>query len=879
MDDPVGHALAHSRYVRRLLEAEPTLRDELAASLAQPWDRAAMLAFLDQHPASDEPELKRALRGLRKRVYSRLIVRDLAGLASLDEVLATVSGLAEIAIVHAVRHLDAWLSAIHGEPVGAETGQRQHLIVVAMGKLGGEELNVSSDVDLIYVYPEDGETRGPRRVSNHEYFTRLGQKLGQALSEATADGHVFRVDTRLRPWGESGPLVSSFAALEDYFVAHGREWERYAWVKARALTGDEAGLMALVRPFVYRKYLDFDAIAAMRGLHAQIRREVARRDRADDIKLGPGGIREIEFVAQVFQLIRGGRDPALQVRGTRSALQRIRERGLLPADTVDALLAAYHFLRRLEHRLQYLDDAQTQMLPEDEADRASIARAMDAPSWAAFRATLDAHRRHVESCFEEVFATQQAADTSETASWLWVASEAAAHLGRLGYARPEDVWARLEALRRSGRYQRLPEKSRERVDRLLPLMVEAAAAFPNREETLARMLTLLEAIAGRSSYLALLTEYPDSLAHVARLMSASPWAAEYLARHPVLLDELLDPRELFTPPDWARLAQALRGELGEDLDVERQMDVLRRFKHTWTFRILAQDIEGLLPIERLADELSALADLLLAEVLRLCWLALPRRHRDQPRFAIIGYGKLGGKEMGYASDLDIIFLYDDPAEEAQEIYSRLAARINTWLTTLTPAGILYETDLRLRPEGASGLLVSAIEAFRHYQEHDAWTWEHQALTRARYVAGDAGVGQAFEQIRRDILCRPRDPVKLRVVAMRQKMLDAHPNDSRLFDLKHDRGGLIDVEFMVQYLVLAHARAHPELLDNVGNLALLSRAAAAGLIPADLAERVREAYRSLQHRLRMAGAAYARVPVGEVAEHVAAVTTLWQRLLG
>jgi glutamate-ammonia-ligase adenylyltransferase len=889
-DSLIDHALRFSRYGQRLLQGEPGQRELLRAALHEPWGRAAMEALLATEEIPDEAALKRILRMLKKRVYLRLLTRDLAGLADLDEVLATISMLADVAVTHASTCLDRRLRETHGTPMGAETGSEQELIVVAMGKLGGGELNVSSDIDLIYVYPEDGETTGPRKISNHEYFTLLGRKLSQVISEVTADGYVFRVDLRLRPYGDSGPVVSSFAALEEYLVTQGREWERYAWIKGRALMntkpGDEAGLMELVRPFVFRKYLDYGALAAMRDLHAQIRREVARRELADNIKLGPGGIREIEFIAQVFQLIRGGKEKALQLRPTRAALDLIEERQLLPHNTVRDLREAYAFLRNLEHRLQYLDDAQTQMLPENETDRALIAESMGWEDWSAFRTALDSHRKKVDAYFQEVFADDQREMGEESAIWLASIGreEALADLVRLGYTQAETVWDNLTRLRESQRYLALPEASRARFDRLVPLMLRAAASFPNPEATLERMLTLLETISRRSAYLALLTEYPDTLTHVARVCSASPWAAHYLTGHPILLDELLDHRTLLDKPDWPALAQELRESLGDQIDPERQMDALRNFKHAWNFRILAQDLEGVLPIEVLADELAALADLLLNEVLRLCWLALTKRHREQPKFAIIGYGKLGGKEMGYASDLDIIFLYDDPADVAQEIYGRLAARINTWLTTLTSAGTLYDTDLRLRPEGASGLMVSSIAAFRQYQEKDAWLWEHQALTRARFVAGDADVGKQFEQIRRGIICKKRDLTKLReeIVGMRQKMLDAHPNNSNLFDLKHDRGGIIDVEFMVQYLVLAHAHAHPELADNVGNLALLKRAGKAGLIPDDLAEKVRDAYRSyrrLQHTLRMGGGEYARIEPEKVAAQTSGVLDLWDRLLG
>jgi len=446
-DPAVVHALRFSRYAQRLIQSEPAQQEYLETSLRRPWDRTEMEALLAGTPINDEASLKRALRTLRKRVYLGLLARDLAGLADLDEVVRGISALAEVAIVHAAGHLHRWLGETYGEPVGAETGEAQRIVVVAMGKLGGGELNVSSDVDLIYVYPEDGETSGPRRISNQEYFTQLSQKISQALSELTPDGYVFRVDTRLRPYGDSGPFVSSFAALEEYFVTQGREWERYAWIKGRALTGDESGLMELVRPFVYRKYLDYDAIAAMRALHAQIRREVARRELADNIKLGPGGIREIEFIAQVFQLIRGGKEQALQVRPTRTALDLIEERRLLPEATVQDLRAAYAFLRKLEHRLQYLDDAQTQMLPTNEADQSLIAEAMGFADWTAFRAVLDAHRDGVEACFEDVFADETAEMAEESAIWLANVGrdEALAQLGKLGYAQPGWV---LDALTR-----------------------------------------------------------------------------------------------------------------------------------------------------------------------------------------------------------------------------------------------------------------------------------------------------------------------------------------------------------------------------------------------------------------------------------------------
>ncbi|OFZ70866.1 MAG: bifunctional glutamine synthetase adenylyltransferase/deadenyltransferase [Betaproteobacteria bacterium RBG_16_58_11] len=878
----IDAALRYSRYGQRLLAAEPALRDELRAGLDQPLRRDEMQAFLAAQPITDEASLKRALRALRKRVALRLMVRDLSSAADLGEVMTGITQLAEVTIQAALQQLDGWLQQTHGAPMGEESGARQELIVAGMGKLGGGELNVSSDVDLIYLYPEAGETNGRSKLSNHEYFTRLGQKLSQALSEITADGYVFRVDLRLRPYGESGPLVSSFAMLEQYFLTQGREWERYAWIKGRALSGDEAGLMELVRPFVYRKYLDYGAFASMRGLHAQIRREVARRELADNIKLGPGGIREIEFIAQVFQLIRGGKEAAFQLRPTRAALDLIAARNLLPAATVQELHSAYAFLRNLEHRLQYLEDAQTQTLPAPANDCELIAQAMGFADWGKFSAELDGHRTRVEAHFGEIFSTGTQATTSDS-PWL-LEDGAAEALATLGYTEPSRAAAQLANLKHSQRYLNLPTNSRARFDALLPRIIVEAVHHGDSTETLTRMITLMETISRRESYLALLAEYPDTLTHVARVCGASPWAADYLTHHPLLLDELLDTRSLMEKRDWPQLARRLREELGDFPGTERQMDTLRNFKHAQTFHLLAQDLEGVLPIETLSDELTALAQCVLEQVLRIAWLSLSKKHCDTPRFAVIGYGKLGGKELGYASDLDIIFLYDDPDQLAPETYARLAQRINSWLTTLTPAGTLYETDLRLRPDGAAGLLVSSVAAFEEYEKQKAWVWEHQALTRARFAAGDPAIGADFERIRRAIICMPREVSTLRqeVAAMRQKMRDAHLNQSDLFDLKHDAGGIVDVEFLVQFLVLAHASSHPGLADNIGNLALLARAADYGLVDKALAEAARTAYRefrTLQHRERMQGKTQARVDPALVARQVESVKMLWDVLLG
>lgn len=878
----IAHARALSNFVRHALDAHPSLADDIARRFGSPWDASDMRAAL-----AAAPELARGLRELRNRVMVHTAVRDLSGVADLDEVLTTVSALADECIRHAVARVGAELAERHGWPLEATTGRRQSLIVVAMGKLGGFELNVSSDIDLVFLYAEDGRTDGDRPIGNHEYFDLLGRRVIAALDERTADGFAFRVDMRLRPWGDSGPLAMSLAMLEDYLVTQGRPWERYAWLKARVVCGaPDAELTRLVEPFVYRRYLDFSAIANLRELHQQIR-AAARRDRRDDIKLGPGGIREIEFIAQVFQLIRGGRDRTLRLRGTRHALRRLGELHLLPEPAVDELSAAYDFLRKLEHRLQYFDDAQTQRLPSAEADWDLLARATGGGDTAALREAIGRHRSNVERHFEAVFASMSTTPSRLSELWWGTLAEddARACLGTLGYRDPDDALRRIAAMRTGPRYRALPDQSRARFDALVPLAIESAARTPEPGQALDRVCDLLQAVARRSVYLALLLEYPRTMDHIAELSAASRWASQYLIQHPMLLDEMLDSAALHAELDWQALDRSLAATLEQCAgDIEAEMDALRHFKHAVVFRLVTQDLAGALKLERLSDHLSALADLILARVVSLAWRELPRRHRsDEPRFAVIGFGKLGGKELGYGSDLDMIFLYDDDAEGAAETYARLAQRVNQWLGAYTSAGVLYETDLRLRPDGASGLLVSSLAAFETYQREKAWVWEHQALTRARFCAGYRALAAEFERVRIDILRKPRDAGALRreIVDMRSRISEGHKVPVGLFDVKHGRGGIVDVEFVVQYLVLAHSATCPELTGNLGNIALLGIAAEHGLLPAGLAERVADSYRELrrlQHRAWLHEDTHARLPPDEAGPLTEPVLELWERLM-
>ncbi|WP_284077665.1 bifunctional [glutamate--ammonia ligase]-adenylyl-L-tyrosine phosphorylase/[glutamate--ammonia-ligase] adenylyltransferase [Herbaspirillum aquaticum] len=891
-----------SRYYTRWTQADPARPALVAAAAAAPMDRSAMQHHLAQDLQAGL-SLPAAMRRLRNLIICSLITRDLDGRADLAEVVATMTGFADFAVQTHLAALMQEQTALYGTPLGEESGRAQEMIVLGMGKLGGGELNVSSDIDLIFVYPEDGDTRaeaGQKSLSNHEFFVRLGKKLIGALAEITEDGFTFRVDMALRPNGNSGPLVASFNMVEEYLVRQGREWERYAWTKARALTGTEediAALEAISRPFIFRRYLDFGSIDALRSMHGQIRAEVKRQealhpDRSNNVKLGRGGIREIEFTSQVFQLIRGGRDPELRDRSTRTTLRTLAAKELLAPDVVEQLLDAYTFLRDLEHRLQYLEDAQTHTLPVNPDDLLLVANMMGYPDSTVLLQALERQRAIVAAQFDAIFADKQSEGDNEGPACAVSENDnlegLTDALRLVGFPEEdiEDGARRLHLTWQSPRMQSLPEASRNRLNTVinngLPLL---AALHYDQLPALGRLLDFLEAIARRAAYLALLTEYPYALQRLVRMIGASGWAATYLTRHPLLLDELLDDRNLKLASDWNAFADTCRRQLATaEGDTERQLDILRELHHAELFRLLAQDLEGDLSVEKLADELSALADVLVQVTIEAVWQTIAQRHREVPRFAVIAYGKLGGKELGYASDLDVVFLYDDDDQDAPGLYAKLAQRFITWMTSHTPAGTLFDIDIALRPDGASGLLVSPVSSFEKYQLNAAWIWEHQALTRARFCAGDAAIGERFEALRERVLRQPRDVNKLEeeVMSMRRRMRDAHPNRSMMFDLKHDEGGMIDIEFMVQYLVLRHACDHPQLTGDIGNIALLKLAGQLGLIDALLAAEAANAYRlfrKLQHQIRLQGSDRAHIDAIRVEHERACVIRLWQQVFG
>ncbi len=876
-----------SRFAQRLLHAEPALENWLATHGHGAFDVPAVSAELLPGREADVEVFDAQLRALRRRAMAHVLFRDLNGLAGLDEVLRAFSQLASTTIRAAtVRHVGDCADKFNLQDAGHPLAIP---LVMGMGKLGGGELNASSDVDLIFVHAEDGDAASGR--SWHEFHCEVGKRLIRSIDAVDAGGFVFRVDMRLRPFGISGPLVTSLAALENYFVSQARTWERYAWLKADALTGATTvitELDALVTPFVYRRYHDYAAIDGIREIHAQIRTETAKKRTKDDIKLGPGGIRELEFVVQMFQLIRGGREPLLRQRSTRAALDVIGQLGLLPAGLVAKLQEAYAFLRNLEHRLQYLDDQQTQALPVNDEDRARIAEAMSFDSWSDCLKDLDAHRAVVSDAFDGLFASPAPAATPSPSGGVVAACNAIVSTRIDDEDERASILRRIEGWLTASRTQSLPAKSRLRLESLIPKSLEASVEAPGpAARTFFRVFDLLEAIDKREAYLALLEEVPAVLTRVTRIAAQSAFAADFLRKHPILLDDLIDTRERGVPIDWktqrARL-QALCDEAAGD--VERQYEILRHTKHLLTLRLNVVDIDGGIGVMALSDELTALADMLLEATLVLAARALrlvpEQTWEAPPGFAALAFGKYGSKELGYASDLDLVFICADDADAG--VLSRLAQRVVSWLNAMTAGGVLYDTDLRLRPDGDAGVMVSRLGALAEYQHSRAWTWEHQALTRARWCAGDAALREPFDRLRAEVLALPRDIEKLRVdiVTMRDRMRADKKDGGEKLDLKHTRGGIVDVEFIVQFLILAQSHHHPEFLGNLGNFALLTRAAALGFLDEELAATVGKAYlayRERQHVARNNNEAKTWIAPDELVDERRAVQQAWSALLG
>ncbi len=870
--DPSGVHL-YSRFVQRLQRRYGDLLKVLAAGVPS---RESLKAAYDALTATGL-DTGAALRVLRQITLERLVQLDCNQLAPLDRVTRSMTWLAVVTLDIAWQQFMADLDALHGAPTKAN-GERAEMWIIGMGKLGARELNVSSDIDLIYVYDEDGQTQGNsegrNKVSCQEYFTRAVKRMYALIGDTTEHGFVFRVDLALRPNGNSGPSVVSLDALEEYLLVQGREWERFAWMKSRVvaprsavLNGSALALRGVVLPFVFRRYLDYDVFESLRTLHQQIRDHASKRsaghpERANDVKLSRGGIREIEFTVQLLQVVRGGQFPELRTRPTLDALQRVAKAGLMPQATADALSAAYVFLRQVEHRIQYLDDQQTHVLPTRDDDLAWIAQTLGFNGTCAFLSELDAHREVVAQEFDTLLGGDR--DCKGCNGKNGKNTREHADLDAVLTDFRGTVRARLALWAENTRVLALRDDARGRLMRLLQRTAHWLDAGRVTEEAVLRMADWIEPLLRRESYLALMLERPSVHERLLRLLGAAKWPARYLLQHPGVIDELAGGNlfsSRFDAQEFEADLQARRVALqrtGED-DEESLLNLLRRAHHAEQFRTLARDVEGVLTVEQVADDLSALADAVLRVTARWCWSRLKTLHREDPASSIIGSGKLGGKALGYGSDLDIVFVYEDEDERAQEIYAAYVRKLINWMTVKTAEGDLYEIDTALRPNGNSGLLVTRFEAYADYQQqrgsNTAWTWEHQAMTRARFVMGLPSLSSRFDAVRHAVIGAPRDPVSLKaeIVAMRERVREGHPVKADRFDVKHSPGGMVDAEFVVQYLVLLHTAAYPQLADNVGNIALLQRAEAAALLPEGMGLAAANAYRELrrvQHRARL-----------------------------
>lgn len=917
-------AFEWSLALRRKINRDPSFEKWLLEHYQKPISTEQLkqwwAAFPKEH-YTDAEALKDVLRRVRDQVFFIQYLREVLQLAAPQETGQVMSLLAEQCVRKAYQFWWEQLADMHGAPLDPKTGAPLDLIIVAMGKWGGYELNVSSDIDFIALYQQEGHTQGHRPVSFHEFYTRLTQRLLSTLSQHTVEGIVFRTDLRLRPDGDSGPLVWSLTGLHQYFIKQGREWERYAWVKARPIQLREdtqcnqaqQELESIRQPFVYRKYLDFDALLPLRNLREQIRDDwhqtVRSRSQLDDslnIKIGEGSIREIEFIVQLNQLIHGGHSPSLQTTNLHAAIRAQVQAGLLPSALAQRLANHYDFLRRVEHLLQFKDDNQTHLLPTAPDETAALAALLGMePTY--YQEKLQECRTEISQAFKNAFrivgvpelqhpptqqhlTAEQHTPPKTTPDPAHSSTSIATSTDNNTQEQLDELWAQLQTqFFQSQRGQRLKEHTGERIKTLADAFKQALQKVENPLETAPRIWRLIEQIALRSAYLSLFNMYPETISRCCKILATSPWAAQYLTQYPVVLHRLTQWQKLMSPINFSQLSEQLGNDLKAcrlpdgSFDVEKQMNIMRDVQHQVIFQLLAQDLEGLFSVESLADQLSRLADYMLEHTLEWTWTQVRSTYKKAAKernFAVISYGKLGGKELGYASDLDLVFLYDANTPDEIESYVRLARRVVSWLSALTSSGRLYEVDMRLRPDGDAGLIAISTDAFENYQRNKAWIWEHQAITRARFTAGSPIIGARFERLRRAILKKRRNSSLLKdhILSIRAKIAQGHPNPTDLFDLKHDRGGMVDVEFITQYLVLNYAHKVPKLVENLGNIALLSIASHYRLIPQALAMPVINSYRFYrrkQHGLRLQGHPVARIDAQQAQPHQQAVLDLWR----
>ena len=894
-----------SEYLTRELARVPSLAER---DYQQAWQAGQLKDYCLGRLAqvATAAELVKVLRELRREIMVSIAIRDLAGAASLTESLRSLSELADGLVGGALAYWEPVFEQKFGQPIGRDSGMPQKMVIIGMGKLGGHELNFSSDIDLIFVYPEAGSTNGARQISNDQFFGKLGQALNKSLTEMTEDGIVYRVDMRLRPFGDAGPLAISFSGMEHYYEAHGRAWERYALVKARAIAGpaDSAEeLFDILRPFVYRRYVDYTAMDSLRDLKRMIMAEVRKKGMESNVKLGRGGIREVEFIVQAFQLVHGGRDRHLQGRQLLPTLQYLAAQDYIAPQDADDLAKAYAFLRLTENRLQAWNDQQTHDLPESAHQQLMLAQAMGFADYAAFMAVLNEHRNLVQQHFDDVFADEaDVCDLTDALAQAWkgpLEDDALIILTQFGFKHPGEILHLLRQFKKARALSHMSSEATTRLEQVMPLILKALAEREQQEQALQRVLAVIEAVVRRSVYLVLLKENPQALAHLLILCEVSPWLTEMLVKYPALMDQLLDLGSLYRPLSLAELlaeADDLRRAYSDD--DEAFMLQLRHWRHAQVFKVAAADVTGQVPVMKVSDYLTWIAQAVLQVSHDYAWQHLTAKHGlpagcEASPLMIIGYGKLGGIELGYGSDLDIVFLYHGieatgrtngaRSLEHGPFMTRLCQKIISVLTTMMPAGQLYEVDTRLRPNGASGMMVSSLESFAQYQREKAWNWEHQALIRARALVGQAQNCAAFERFRQAFLTQVRDSQLVRdeVVAMRKKMREAlDKSDAHWLDLKHGVGAIVDIEFMVQYWVLAFASRYPSLAEYPDNMRILDALKAVDLLPDDQVQALQDhyrAYRSAYHRLALQKDAsmVERKPYQQACDEVSAI---WQRVM-
>ena len=878
---PARRVLALSEFAQRVAvqQREWFLQSVESGLFDEPLTEAALVQELEgavaeagsAGDAAAVTNLKRTFRRLRNRCQLRVVWRHLTGAASFEETTGMLSFMADRFVGAALDAAERRETGRAGEPRGKESGDQQRLAVFGLGKLGGRELNLSSDIDLIFAYPEEGQT--PSGLSNQQFFTRVGQGLIDLLHPVTADGFVFRVDMRLRPYGASGPLVMHFGAVQQYFETKGRSWERYALIKARTCAGDiERGeeLLASLKPFVFRRYLDFGSLESMRDMKARL---AAERHKPHDVKLGPGGIRYAEFAVQVQQLILGGRHAGMQKRGFLETLAELRRAEHFDADTCAELGDAYRFLRNTEHCIQGEADRQTQQLPVTDSSRMRLACAMGFESYTGFLSLLARHRDNVERIFDRVVG----AEAPRTEGGLWAAREDPAQLLEAGFHDTRRVVELLADLAGARDRSSVSEDGRKRLDALMPEVLQIACRQPNPARVIERLGPILKALLRRSTYLALLRENPEALQIFVRLAGQSRWVAEQLAAQPIFMEVLLDKHAWDLLSGRNSLVDELGTALAATADEEARVDELRSFKEQRVFRVAVAETRGLLPIMHVSDYLSWLAEAVLEHAIRMAWEQCATDETGRRPLIAVGYGKLGGLELGPDSDLDLVFVHDLPMSASQFLH-RLVRKLMHLLTVRTLAGPLYEIDMRLRPSGNAGPMVSSLQAFRNYQRDKAWVWEHQALVRARAVAGDPTLMDSFETTRRDLLCQPRPIETLRAEVLKmRKRIEAHHGAG--LDLKRGTGGIVDVEFMAQYLVLAHAHEHANLATYSDNVRILEEAGNAGVLVQEEAERLVLAYLALRgevHRRSLDLSESAQTDAA-LTVHREVVCETWERL--